>query len=82
MENNILRVRDIMDKEFTTIDKDSNLLDVLNKMSSINAKVIPVVDDRKRLTGVITNLGLVNAISKIAPSPESEEDASCVGDVV
>ncbi|WP_297434767.1 betaine/proline/choline family ABC transporter ATP-binding protein [uncultured Cetobacterium sp.] len=82
MENNILRVRDIMDKEFTTIDKDSNLLDVLNKMSSINAKVIPVVDDRKRLTGVITNLGLVNAISKIAPSPESEEDTSRVGDVV
>ncbi|MGL5278511.1 MAG: betaine/proline/choline family ABC transporter ATP-binding protein [Cetobacterium sp.] len=82
MENNILRVRDIMDKDFTTIDKDSNLLDVLNKMSSINAKVIPVVDDRSRLTGVITNLGLVNAISKIAPSPEVEEESLGMGDVV
>ncbi|WP_407537820.1 CBS domain-containing protein [Cetobacterium somerae] len=71
-----------MDKEFTTIDKDSNLLDVLNKMSSINAKVIPVVDDRNRLTGVITNLGLVNAISKIAPSPEVEEESIGMGDAV
>lgn len=82
MENNILRVRDIMDKEFTTIDKDSNLLDVLNKMSSINAKVIPVVDDKNRLKGVITNLGLVNAISKIAPSPEVEEESLETGDAI
>ena len=51
-------------------------------MSSINAKVIPVVDDRNRLTGVITNLGLVNAISKIAPSPEVEEESLETGDAV
>ncbi|WP_297597177.1 betaine/proline/choline family ABC transporter ATP-binding protein [uncultured Cetobacterium sp.] len=68
MENGLSRVRDVMDKDFLTIDKDSNLLDVLNKMSSINAKVIPVVDNNNHLTGVITNLGLVNAISKIAPT--------------
>lgn len=73
MENNILRVGDIMDKKFITIDKNSNLLHVLNKMSSINAKVIPVVDDMNKLVGVITNLGLINAISKIAPSSEIEE---------
>ena len=82
MENNILRVRDIMDKDFTTIDKDSNLLHVLNKMSSIKAKVVPVVDEKNRLTGVITNLGLVNAISKIAPSSETEEVSPDMGDAV
>ena len=82
MENNILRVRDIMDKDFTTIDKDSNLLHVLNKMSSIKAKVVPVVDENNRLTGVITNLGLVNAISKIAPSSETEEASPDMGDAV
>ncbi|MEG0301129.1 betaine/proline/choline family ABC transporter ATP-binding protein [Cetobacterium sp.] len=76
MENGLTRVRDVMDKDFVTIDKDSNLLDVLNKMSSINAKVISVVDNNNHLTGVITNIGLLNAISKIAPtnSEESEVD--------
>ncbi|WP_418965666.1 ABC transporter ATP-binding protein [Cetobacterium sp.] len=83
MENNILRVRDIMDKNFITIDKDSNLLDVLNKMSTLNAKVIPVVDDKNRLTGVITNLGLVNAINKIAPTPEIEgEEVEQIGEAL
>ncbi|WP_432205298.1 betaine/proline/choline family ABC transporter ATP-binding protein (plasmid) [Cetobacterium somerae] len=70
MENNILRVRDVMDTDFLTIDKDSHLLDALNKMSSISAKVIPVIDDKKNLTGVITNLGLVSAINKIAPNSD------------
>ena len=82
MENNILRVGDIMDKKFITIDKNSNLLHVLNKMSSINAKVIPVVDSRNRLVGVITNLGLVNAISKIAPSSKIEESSIEVGNAI
>ena len=82
MENNILRVREVMDIDFSTIDKDSNLLDVLNKMSSENAKVMPVVDCNNRLTGIITNLGLVNAISKIAPSPELQELVGEGGDVL
>ncbi|WP_294096813.1 betaine/proline/choline family ABC transporter ATP-binding protein [uncultured Cetobacterium sp.] len=82
MENNILRVREVMDIDFSTIDKDSNLLDVLNKMSSENAKVMPVVDCNNRLTGVITNLGLVNAISKIAPSPEFQESIDEGGDIL
>ncbi|MGL4629184.1 betaine/proline/choline family ABC transporter ATP-binding protein [Cetobacterium sp.] len=82
MENNILRVREVMDIDFSTIDKDSNLLDVLNKMSSENAKVMPVVDCNNRLTGVITNLGLVNAISKIAPSPELQESIDEGGDIL
>ena len=82
MENNILRVREVMDIDFSTIDKDSNLLDVLNKMSSENAKVMPVVDCNNRLTGIITNLGLVNAISKIAPSPELQESIDERGDVL
>lgn len=82
MENNILRVREVMDVDFSTIDKDSNLLDVLNKMSSIKARVMPVVDSSNRLSGVITNLGLVNAISKIAPSSESEESVADAGDVL
>ncbi len=82
MENNVLRVREVMDIDFSTIDKDSNLLDVLNKMSSIKARVMPVVDSNNKLTGVITNLGLVNAISKIAPSPENEGDVIEGGDVL
>ncbi|MGL5543490.1 MAG: betaine/proline/choline family ABC transporter ATP-binding protein [Cetobacterium sp.] len=82
MENNVLRVREVMDIDFSTIDKDSNLLDVLNKMSSIKARVMPVVDSNNRLSGVITNLGLVNAISKIAPSSESEESVADAGDVL
>lgn len=82
MENNILRVREVMDIDFSTIDKDSNLLDVLNRMSSENAKVMPVVDCNNRLTGVITNLGLVNAISKIAPSPELQESIDEGGDIL
>ena len=76
MENGFSRVRDVMEKDFETINMESNLLDVLNKMSSIKAKVIFVVNDLNHIMGVITNLGLVNAISKIAPSNETNESIS------
>ncbi len=67
IEHKISQIRDVMVTDFETLNKDNNLIEVIDKMSSKNARVIPVVNDKNRLTGVITNLGLVNAISRIAP---------------
>nr|WP_307775734.1 betaine/proline/choline family ABC transporter ATP-binding protein [uncultured Cetobacterium sp.] len=62
------RVRDIMDLDFQTLNEDNNLLDVIDKMAMLKARVIPIVNENNRLVGVITNGGLVEVINSIAPN--------------
>ncbi|WP_297404825.1 betaine/proline/choline family ABC transporter ATP-binding protein [uncultured Cetobacterium sp.] len=68
IENKNTRVREIMYTDFETLNKDNNLLEAIDKMASINARVIPVLNKENKLVGVVTNLGLVDAINGIAPT--------------
>lgn len=64
--------KDIMKTEILTIHKDESILSLIQEYNENNSIIIPVLDDDKRLIGVITNGTLVSVLSQ----PYTTEDSS------
>lgn len=70
----VMKMRDIMaSSEDFIVDENTNMVEVLNIMSKINFRSIPVVNKDKLLVGAITPISLLNIITEISPSIEGGE---------
>ena len=67
------KIKDIMRKEFVTVNENTNMVEVLGIMSERNFRSIPVTDKENKVVGVITPISLLNIIHEISPSSEKEE---------
>lgn len=63
-------VREIMKKQVICATEDASLRDVARKMMEQNIGVIPVVDDRQQLRGILTDRDIAMAVAAEGRSPE------------
>ncbi|KEI02385.1 ABC transporter ATP-binding protein [Clostridium botulinum] len=56
-------LKDIMKADVVCIHKDKTIVDILEVMNVKNVGYIPVVDDEKKLLGLITRSSLINVLS-------------------
>ncbi len=68
-----LKIKDIMRKEFVTVNERTNMVEVLNIMSERDFRSIPVTDEGNKVVGVITPTSLLNIIHEISPNSDKEE---------
>lgn len=76
MKNNghSMKMKEIMASSADFIvDENTNMVEVLNIMSKINFRSIPIVNKDKLLVGAITPISLLNIITEISPSIEGGE---------
>ena len=57
-------VRTVMKPAQATADPNENIVALLKKVNSNNISNVPVVDENKRLLGLITNSSLVTTMSQ------------------
>ena len=55
-------IDEIMETEIFSVTEDSLLRDTVHKILRRGAKYVPVVDDKQRLTGIITRAALANLV--------------------
>ena len=73
-KGNTMKMKEIMASSADFIvDENTNMVEVLNIMSKINFRSIPIVDKDKLLVGAITPISLLNIITEISPSIEGGE---------
>ena len=58
-----LMLKDVMNREVVCVNKDKSIVDVLQVMNIKNVGYIPVVDENKKLLGLITRSSLINVLS-------------------
>jgi CBS domain-containing protein len=56
------KVEDIMIKDVKTVKEDSPLLDVVNTMINNKINRVPVVDNKKKLVGIITRADIIKSL--------------------
>lgn len=61
-EERSLLLKDIMETNLITINKQSNLIDTLKTMNKYSVGYVPVVDDDNRLVGLITRSSVLSAL--------------------
>lgn len=66
------KVKDFMKDKFDYVNENTNMLEVLDKMSDRGFKSIPVLNDEKDLVGLITPTSLLTVISEITPGSDKE----------
>ncbi|MBS4212913.1 betaine/proline/choline family ABC transporter ATP-binding protein [Neobacillus rhizophilus] len=55
-------VRDIVEAELFTVEKQTLVRDTVRKILKIGMKYVPVVDDKHRLAGIVTRASLVDIV--------------------
>lgn len=76
MKNNShsVKMKEIMASSADLIvDENTNMVEVLNIMSKVNFRSIPIVNKDKLLVGAITPISLLNIITEISPNIEGGE---------
>ncbi|EDS78124.1 glycine betaine transport ATP-binding protein opuAA [Clostridium botulinum C str. Eklund] len=58
-----LMLKDVMNSDVVCVNKDKSIVDVLEVMNIKNVGYIPVVDENKKLLGLITRSSLINVLS-------------------
>ena len=58
-------VKDLMTTEVITINPDADLLDAINLMSEHDITRLPVVDENRKLLGIIARTDIVHQIAKL-----------------
>lgn len=61
-ERNVL-LKDVMETNLVTVNKQSNLVDVLKTMNIHSIGYVPVVDDNNQLLGLITRSSVLSALA-------------------
>lgn len=67
-----IQAQDVMKTDILSIHKDESILNLIQDYNENNSIVIPVLNDNKKLIGVITNGTLVSVLSQ----PYTEEETS------
>lgn len=70
IENDDLRMQDIMKTDFKTVHKDDCLATVLTMRKEDKIKYTPVLDDDGSLIGIITDISVLNVITDVMPASE------------
>ena len=70
VENDNLRMKDIMKTEFKSVHKDDCLAAVLTMRKENKLKYTPVRDDDGSLIGIITDISVLNVITEVMPASE------------
>jgi osmoprotectant transport system ATP-binding protein len=66
------RVKNFMSEKFDYVFENTNMLEVLDIMSSKGFKSIPVMNEEKEIVGLITPTSLLTVISEITPGSDKE----------
>ncbi|MFM6999867.1 MAG: HPP family protein [Limnohabitans sp.] len=69
-------VGDVMTRQVRVASADSHALDLLPLFSSAGHHHLPIIDEDKRLVGILTQTDLVRALSGVVERPNSEIRAS------
>ncbi|MBU3159431.1 ABC transporter ATP-binding protein [Clostridium frigoris] len=57
------RIKDIMQKELITVNKEDSIIDILELIKKEDINFVPVVDNEKKLTGLLTKSSLLSILS-------------------
>ncbi len=69
-----VKMKDIMESSTDfMVHENTNMVEVLNIMSKINFRSIPIVNDDNFLVGAVTPVSLLNVITEISPTIEGGE---------
>ena len=71
-----LRVGEVMTRQVRVASADSHALDLLPLFSSAGHHHLPIIDEDKRLVGILTQTDLVRALSGVVQRPMSDTRAS------
>jgi len=71
-----LRVGQVMTRQVRVASADSHALDLLPLFSSAGHHHLPIIDEHKRLVGILTQTDLVRALSGVVARPHSVVDLS------
>ncbi|WP_462410616.1 betaine/proline/choline family ABC transporter ATP-binding protein [Neobacillus sp. Marseille-QA0830] len=55
-------VKDVVETEILTVEKQTLVRDTVRKILKIGMKYVPVVDDKRRLVGIVTRASLVDIV--------------------
>lgn len=64
-ESIIVLAKDIMTKEVVSVHPDTNLLDVAKILAEHNFDGVPVIDNDKKVVGIVTEYDLINKTSAV-----------------
>ncbi|WP_422486562.1 ABC transporter ATP-binding protein [Gudongella sp. DL1XJH-153] len=71
--SNNVKMADICNREFITIQHDAKMTDVLKIMEDKSARNLPVLDDDGNLIGMITTASILNLITKAVVGEEESQ---------
>jgi osmoprotectant transport system ATP-binding protein len=68
--DNTIKMKDIMKSDFPRISKDMCLVDVLKIRKQSDTLYSPVMDEKERVVGIITNASIISVLTKYIPDRE------------
>ncbi|NDL66635.1 betaine/proline/choline family ABC transporter ATP-binding protein [Anaerotalea alkaliphila] len=73
--NEDMKIKDIMNKDVPVISEDMNMVDVLDYLAQNKLQHVYVVDEEKKLSGIVSESSIVNLITEmITDYEESKEE--------
>ena len=70
VEDNTIKMKDIMKRDIPQISRDMCLVDVLKIRQEKNTLYSPVTNDKGRVVGMITNASILSVLTKFIPDRE------------
>ncbi len=70
-----MRVRDLMERDIVTVTEETKLREVVRVLSASGVSGIPVVDDNRRLVGIVTEHDVIKTLMPTYEEIISEESA-------
>lgn len=70
VDENSIKMKDVMKTDYIGIPYDMSLVDVLNIRSENDILYSPVIDENDILKGIITNASIINVLTKLVPERE------------
>lgn len=70
VDDNSIKMKDVMKTDYIGIPYDMSLVDVLNIRSENDILYSPVIDENDILKGIITNASIINVLTKLVPERE------------
>ncbi|MFV0379540.1 MAG: ABC transporter ATP-binding protein [Anaerorhabdus sp.] len=59
-----IAVKEVMKEDFSFVAAEDHIIDILKLLDSINLSSIPVLDEKKKLLGLLTKGSLINTLSQ------------------
>ena len=72
-------VKDVMSRDVITITRDETLVDLVSKLRKHNYHTLPVIDNEKKVLGVVNSEDIMKVFLPHNPLPGNRADWSACG---